>query len=145
MGASFFAAGGGVGGYFVLWGTATGVYPSSRDVGPVLTESIFPLLEGVDLVCISPGLSLEDEVVRRAVAMGTPVVGDIELFAWENKAPVIAITGTNGKTTVTALVGHLLRTAGVDCQVAGNIAPPVLEAAMKRTPAVFAASEAHVA
>ena len=91
------------------------------------------LLDGVDLVCISPGLSLEDEVVRRAVAKGTPVVGDVELFAWENRAPVLAITGTNGKTTVTALVGHLLRAAGVDCELAGNISPPVLESCLART------------
>src|SRR5262249_8302038 len=56
---------------------------------------------------------------------------------WENKAPVLAITGTNGKTTVTALAGHLLRTAGVNCEVAGNIAPPVLEVALKKTPAVW--------
>ena len=91
------------------------------------------LLDGVDLVCMSPGLSLEDEVVRRAVAKGTPVVGDIELFAWENKAPVLAITGTNGKTTVTALTGHLLRSAGVDCEVAGNISPPVLDSVLSRT------------
>ena len=90
------------------------------------------LLDGIDLVCISPGLSLEDEVVRRAVAKGVPVLGDVELFAWENRAPVLAITGTNGKTTVTALTGHLLRSAGIDCEVAGNIAPPVLEAALKR-------------
>jgi UDP-N-acetylmuramoylalanine--D-glutamate ligase len=95
------------------------------------------LLDGVDLVCISPGLSLEDEVVRRAVAKGTPVVGDVELFAWENKAPVLAITGTNGKTTVTSLVGHLLRAAGVDCEVAGNISPPVLDSARKRSPSTW--------
>jgi UDP-N-acetylmuramoylalanine--D-glutamate ligase len=90
------------------------------------------LLDGVDLVCISPGLSLEDEVVRRAVAKGIPVLGDIELFAWQNRAPVLAITGTNGKSTVTALVGHLLRSAGVDCEVAGNISPPVLASALSR-------------
>jgi UDP-N-acetylmuramoylalanine--D-glutamate ligase len=113
--------------------------PRKQDYSGELHTGTFEasLLDGVDLVCVSPGLSLEDEVVRRAVAKGTPVVGDIELFAWENKTPVLAITGTNGKTTVTALVGHLLRTAGVDCEVAGNIAPPVLEAAMKRTPAVW--------
>jgi UDP-N-acetylmuramoylalanine--D-glutamate ligase len=109
--------------------------PRKKDFSGELHAGPFAasLLDGVDLVCISPGLSLEDELVRRAVAKGTPVVGDIELFAWENKAPVLAITGTNGKTTVTALAGHLLRSAGVDCEVAGNIAPPVLDAALKRT------------
>ena len=115
--------------------------PRKKDFSGELHAGPFEaaLLDGIDLVCISPGLSLEDEVVRRAVAKGTPVVGDVELFAWENKAPVLAITGTNGKTTVTALAGHLLRTAGMDCEVAGNIAPPVLNAALERKtpPAVW--------
>jgi UDP-N-acetylmuramoylalanine--D-glutamate ligase len=115
--------------------------PGKKDFSGELHAGPFraSLLDGVDLVCISPGLSLEDEVVRHAVAKGTPVVGDVELFAWENKAPVLAITGTNGKTTVTALVGHLLRSAGVDCEVAGNISPPVLASSLsrKRPPAMW--------
>jgi UDP-N-acetylmuramoylalanine--D-glutamate ligase len=91
------------------------------------------LLDGVDLVCISPGLPLDDALVKSAVAQRIPVVGDIELFAWSNKAKVIAITGTNGKTTVTSLTGHLLKSAGLDVEVAGNIAPPVLQAALNRS------------
>jgi len=108
--------------------------PRKKDFSGELHAGPFEasLLDGVDLLCISPGLSLEDEIVRRAVAKGVPVLGDIELFAWENRAPVLAVTGTNGKSTVTALAGHLLRSAGVDCEVAGNISPPVLEAALKR-------------
>jgi UDP-N-acetylmuramoylalanine--D-glutamate ligase len=108
--------------------------PRKKDFSGELRAGPFAasLLDGVDLVCISPGLSLEDEIVRRAVAKGVPILGDVELFAWENKAPVLAVTGTNGKTTVTSLVGHLLRAAGVDCEVAGNIAPPVLDAALQR-------------
>jgi UDP-N-acetylmuramoylalanine--D-glutamate ligase len=90
------------------------------------------LLEGVDLVCVSPGLSLKEPVVREALRRGIPVVGDIELFAWHNTQPVLAVTGTNGKSTVTALAGHLLRSAGLDCEVAGNIGPPVLQALQKR-------------
>ena len=94
------------------------------------------LLNDMDLVCISPGLSLEEEVVQTAVATGIPVVGDVELFAWHvrraSRAKVLAVTGTNGKTTVAALAGHLLRAAGVDCEVAGNIGPAVLEALVKR-------------
>ena len=91
------------------------------------------LLNGVDIVCVSPGLSLEQEVIRAAVAANIPVLGDIELFAWANTQPVLAITGTNGKTTVTSLAGHLLRAGGVDCEVAGNISPPALDALMKRS------------
>ena len=90
------------------------------------------LLEGVDLVCVSPGLSLEQEIIRAALAADIPVLGDIELFAWHARQPVLAITGTNGKTTVTSLTGHLLRAGGIDCEVAGNISPPALDALMKR-------------
>ena len=90
------------------------------------------LLANVDLVCVSPGLPLADPLIQEAMEEDIPVAGDVELFAWANRAPVLAITGTNGKSTVTALAGHLLRTAGVDCEVAGNIAPPVLEALSKR-------------
>jgi UDP-N-acetylmuramoylalanine--D-glutamate ligase len=97
------------------------------------------LLDGVDLLCISPGLPLREALVREALARKIPVVGDIELFAWHNTAPVLAVTGTNGKTTVTSLTGHLLRSAGVDCEVAGNIGPPVLDAFTRRAapPAVW--------
>jgi UDP-N-acetylmuramoylalanine--D-glutamate ligase len=91
------------------------------------------LLKDVDLVCISPGLSLQEEVVQAAIAKGIPVAGDIELFAWAVRQKVLAITGTNGKSTVTALTGHLLRSAGIDGEVAGNISPPALEALMRRT------------
>ncbi len=101
------------------------------------------LLEGVDLVCISPGLSLQEEIVRIALGRGIPVLGEIELFAWHvrahNGTRVLAVTGTNGKTTVTALTGHLLRAAGLDVEVAGNIGPPALQAlaARARPPAAW--------
>ena len=94
------------------------------------------LLQDVDLVCISPGLPLQEEIVQTAITRNIPVVGDIELFAWNVRArageKVLAVTGTNGKSTVTALTGHLLRCAGIDCAVAGNISPPALDALMKR-------------
>ena len=108
--------------------------PRKKDFAGELHAGPFSpaLLDDVDVVCISPGLSLEEELVRRAVAQGIPVLGDIELFAWYVREPVLAITGTNGKTTVTALAGHLLRSAGMDVEVAGNIAPPVLQAYQDR-------------
>jgi UDP-N-acetylmuramoylalanine--D-glutamate ligase len=97
------------------------------------------LLQGVELVCVSPGLRLDEPLVMEARRKKIAVVGDVELFAWQNKAKVLAITGTNGKSTVTALTGHLLRTAGLDCEVAGNIGPAVLDALMRRkaAPAVW--------
>jgi UDP-N-acetylmuramoylalanine--D-glutamate ligase len=111
-----------------------GAPPRKQDfAGELHTGAFSPaLLDGVDVVCVSPGLSLEEEIIRRAVAKGLPVLGDIELFAWHARQPVVGVTGTNGKSTVTALAGHLLRSAGVDCEVAGNIGPPVLDSLLKR-------------
>jgi UDP-N-acetylmuramoylalanine--D-glutamate ligase len=108
--------------------------PRKKDFAGELHTGKFKasLLKDIDLVCISPGLSLHEEVVQAAIAKGVPVVGDIELFAWSAKGKVLAVTGTNGKSTVTALTGHLLRSAGVECEVAGNISPPALAALAKR-------------
>jgi len=112
--------------------------PRAKDFGGELRTGPFSeaLLEGVSLVCLSPGLPLREAVVQAALARGIPVIGDIELFAWHVRAEaasrVLAVTGTNGKTTVTALTGHLLRAAGIDCEVAGNIGPAALDALMRR-------------
>src|SRR5262249_18678251 len=97
------------------------------------------LLEGVDLVCVSPGLSLSEPLFLNAIKSQIPIVGDIELFAWARRGKALAITGTNGKSTVTALTGHLLRTAGNDAEAAGNLGPPVLDALMgrKKAPAAW--------
>jgi len=121
--------------------------PRARDLaaGVELVTGTFgvALLQGIDLLCISPGLSLEEPVVREALARAVPVLGDIELFAWEvrarSAAKVLAVTGTNGKSTVTALTAHLLRAAGIDCEAAGNIGPPALDALAKRRTALPAA------
>jgi UDP-N-acetylmuramoylalanine--D-glutamate ligase len=99
------------------------------------------LLEGIDLLALSPGLSAGMLVVIHARAHGIPVVGEMELFAWALRdldqrgtgpqyARVLAITGTNGKTTTTALTGHLCRSAGLVTGVAGNISPAALTALM---------------
>jgi UDP-N-acetylmuramoylalanine--D-glutamate ligase len=112
--------------------------PRARDFAGELLSGPFSerLLEDVDLLCISPGLSPAEGVVQSALARGIPVVGDIELFAWHVRAGaaarVLAVTGTNGKTTVTALTGHLLRASAIDCEVAGNIGPAALEALARR-------------
>ena len=97
------------------------------------------LLDGIDLIAISPGVPLSEPMVQRAAARGIPVVGDIELFAQQlNPQPairnprVIAITGANGKTTVTSMVGAMCRAAGLDTEVAGNISPAVLDVLRQR-------------
>jgi len=95
-------------------------------------------LRGADLVAISPGLDRREAPVAGAIERGVPVVGDVELFAQALKQPithhsspitakVLAITGTNGKSTVTAMAGEILRAAGRRTVVAGNIGTPVLD------------------
>lgn len=97
------------------------------------------LLQGVDRIAISPGVPLADPLVQEAVARGIPVAGDIELLAQQLMdydlrltTKVIAITGSNGKTTVTSMVEHLCRAAGRDAVAAGNISPAVLDVVMAR-------------
>jgi len=83
-----------------------------------------------DFVALSPGVPRASYAVAAAVARGVPVVGDIEIFAQDvaSDATVVAITGSNGKTTTTALAGELLKTIRPDTQVAGNIGTPILDA-----------------
>ncbi len=93
------------------------------------------ILTGIDLVAISPGVPVREPVVQEALARGLAVVSDIELFAWgvrelSPSAKVIAITGSNGKTTTTALTAYLLNAAGVAAIACGNISPSALDALM---------------
>ena len=85
---------------------------------------------GAELIVISPGLPKDEPAIAAAIASGVECVGDIRLFARSVPAgqKVLAITGSNGKSTVTALTGHLLRAAGVTAEVVGNIGEPVLDA-----------------
>ena len=86
-----------------------------------------PWFDEPGMLVISPGMSLHEPVIARALALGWQPVGDIELFARAVTAPVIAITGSNGKSTVTALVGAMCRAAGLDVAVGGNIGVPALD------------------
>lgn len=98
-----------------------------------LSEDYF---NGVDTLVLSPGLALNIEQVVLAQKCGVEVIGDVELFARLNASPssatpakrVVGITGSNGKTTVTLLVNHLLKSCGVKSIEAGNVGRPVLEA-----------------
>lgn len=78
-------------------------------------------------IITSPGLSLDTPFIKKALDQGVAVYGDIECLAREINAPVIAITGTNGKSTVTTLVGEMAKAAGYNVAVAGNIGNPVLD------------------
>ncbi len=123
--------------------TAPDRLPQLKDAHPdaefVAGEFGAALLDGVDVVAVSPGLAPARElaaILPAAQEKNIPVWGEIELFAQalaalkaeRGYAPkVLAITGTNGKTTVTSLTGHLCRAAGLSVQVAGNISPAALD------------------
>jgi UDP-N-acetylmuramoylalanine--D-glutamate ligase len=101
-----------------------------------LTDATF---EEIDLIAISPGVPLYEPAIARAIARGIPVAGDIELFAQQLNSQssllsprVLAITGSNGKTTVTSLVAHLCCACGLDAVAAGNISPAVLDVVLQR-------------
>jgi len=95
------------------------------------------LLDGVAQIVISPGLSLREPVVAEAASRGLPVVGDIELFAREAAAPVAAITGTNGKSTVTALLADLATAGGRPAIAGGNLGEPALDLLERPAPALY--------
>ena len=84
-------------------------------------------LSDADLIVTNPGIALATPEIQAVLAKGTAVVGDIELFAWAVQKPVIAITGSNGKSTVTDLTGVMAKAAGLDVGVGGNIGVPALD------------------
>lgn len=76
---------------------------------------------------VSPGVAMDADIVADALAAGVPAIGDIDLFMREAAAPVIGITGSNAKSTVTELVGQMARDARLDVGVGGNLGTPALE------------------
>ncbi len=103
--------------------------------------------QAIKVLILSPGVPLTHpaphDIVLRAREAKAEVVGDVELFARElradgrNRAPVIAITGTNGKSTTTALAGHILASCGFDAQIGGNIGKPALELAQPGAKTIY--------
>lgn len=86
---------------------------------------------------VSPGISLREPLIAEARARGAEIVGDIELFARNANAPVVAITGSNGKSTVTSLVGEMAKAAGMDVRVGGNIGVPALDLLQEPRPDLY--------
>lgn len=88
-------------------------------------------IAGLDALVVSPGVPLGHPLIAAARQAGVPITSDIDLFARRlGKRPVVGITGTNGKSTTTALVHHLLRAAGRPSLMGGNIGLPVLDLAL---------------
>lgn len=94
-------------------------------------------LAKMDMIVLSPGLAPSHPAIRFAVGQGVELVGDVELFARFCQKPIIAITGSNGKSTVTKLVEAMLQHSGINALAAGNIGLPVLDAIAQSKVEVF--------
>ena len=95
------------------------------------------LLDGASQLLMSPGVSLDEPIAREARARGIEVVGDIELFARAVRAPVVGITGTNGKSTVTSLIASMAIAAGRRVLAGGNLGVPALDLLDQPTPDLY--------
>jgi UDP-N-acetylmuramoylalanine--D-glutamate ligase len=100
-----------------------GEFPQIRVVLGALDKK---LLCNASRVILSPGVALSEPAVRAALDAGVEVIGDIELFVREAAAPIAAITGSNGKSTVTAMLGDMARVDGCAVRVGGNLGEPAL-------------------
>lgn len=94
-----------------------------------------------DLIVISPGVPLDIESLRAAREKGIPVMGEMQLALEHIDCPVIAVTGTNGKSTVTSLVGDMIAKSGAQVFVGGNIGTPLTDYLLERRPADYVVIE----
>lgn len=99
-------------------------FPDQQCVLGGLDENI---LCNADAIIVSPGVALTEVAISKAIENGVDVKGDIDLFRAAISKPIVAITGSNGKTTVTTLVGEMAKSSGLRVAVAGNIGLPVLD------------------
>jgi UDP-N-acetylmuramoylalanine--D-glutamate ligase len=95
------------------------------------------LLDGASQIVVSPGVPLRAPFLQAASARGLPILGDIELFAREARAPIAAITGTNGKSTVTTLVARMAHACGKNTLAGGNLGRPALDLLEEPTPELY--------
>lgn len=84
-------------------------------------------MQQADMIILSPGVDPRDENIVAAKQSGVEIVGDVELFARYANAPIIAVTGSNGKSTVTTLLADMVAKAGKTCKVGGNLGTPTLD------------------
>ena len=110
------------------------LYPSvAVECGPLKADT----LQSASRLVVSPGVALAEPAIQAAMAAGVEVLGDIDLFCLAVDAPIVAITGSNAKSTVTTLVGAMARKAGVRVGVGGNLGTPVLELLAEDDPELY--------
>ena len=90
-----------------------------------------------DQIVLSPGVSLDNKSIKLSIENNIPVFGDIELFCQKAQAPIIAVSGSNGKSTVTTIVAEMTRLAGLKTYVGGNIGIPALDLLSDSSPDLY--------
>jgi UDP-N-acetylmuramoylalanine--D-glutamate ligase len=129
--------------YLVREGAAVRIAERSRErlyeaplpdrVEPHVGDDDQSILDGIDAVIPSPGVPRSHALLQASVARGIPIFSEIELAARALNCPLLAITGTNGKSTTTVLLGEMLRQAGLNVFVGGNLGTPLIEACTPRS------------
>jgi UDP-N-acetylmuramoylalanine--D-glutamate ligase len=134
------------GAHVTVWDDGEAQRTKANEVGLTLVDPRSEGLEGNAALILAPGIPLTHpephEVVRLAQAAGVPILGDVELFHHEVRnlnpdAKIVAITGTNGKSTTTALIGHMVTANGRRAEVGGNIGKAVFDLEMPRSDTVY--------
>ncbi len=98
----------------------------SESIGLVSGDPPSWLLDQIDLIVVSPGVPAKTVPIRYAERRGAEIIGEVELASRFLRGRIVAITGTNGKTTTTTLIGQMLKDAGMNVQVGGNIGTPLI-------------------
>ena len=112
---------------------ATQLFANYPDIDCYFGDQEYQQNGSIELVVVSPGVALKLPFIQQFKKLGAYIIGDIELFVEENDKPMIAITGSNGKSTVTSLVGEMCLAASMQPLVAGNIGLPALDALTDQT------------
>lgn len=112
-------------------------YPLDQRVVRAFGRDDDSLLDDDATIVLSPGVPMSSPLLRRAMARSIPIIAEVELAFRHLRGTVIAVTGSNGKSTTTALIGEILRSAGRDPIVAGNIGEPLIAAVDASAPRVY--------
>ena len=94
-------------------------------LGCIFIENAVEILDDIDAVVLSPGVSVLNEIVVKAKTKGIRILGELELASYYINNPIVALTGTNGKTTTCSLINHTLKQANVKSQLVGNVGTPL--------------------
>lgn len=100
-------------------------------LGCIFTQNVDEVLDDVDVLVLSPGVSVLNEIVIKAKSKGIRILGELELASYFINNPIVAVTGTNGKTTTCSIINHTLKQANVNSQLVGNVGTPLSTAVGK--------------